>query len=166
MIIRDETPSDCDAIDALTTAAFETAKHTSHTEHFIVAALRRAGKLSVSLVAHDQDHVVGHVAISPVALSTGAHGWYGLGPVSVSPERQKQGIGSRLIKQALTDLRESGAAGCVVLGDPKYYSRFGFAPAVGLVLPSVPPRYFLALAFGGACPVATVSYHEAFAATA
>jgi len=166
MIIRSEIPSDYDAIEKLTVAAFENAEHTSHSEHFIVNALRRAGQLSISLVAQDEDQIVGHVAISPVSISSGDFGWYGLGPISVLPERQKQGIGSRLMEQALADLRQLGASGCVLVGDPKYYSRFGFAPTAGLVLPHVPAEYFQAISFDGACPVGTVSFHEAFEATA
>ena len=63
-------------------------------------------------------------------------------------------------------LAQLGAAGCVLLGDPAYYRRFGFECHAGLVLPGVPPEYFMALAFKGAVPCGAVSYHPAFAATA
>ncbi len=76
--IRNETPNDAAAIEAVTAAAFLEAPHTSHTEQFIVAALRAAGALSVSLVAEAEGAVVGHVAVSPVTISDGAIGWYGL----------------------------------------------------------------------------------------
>lgn len=128
-------------------------------------ALRGAGQLSVSLVAEADGAVVGHVAASPVTLSGGERGWYGLGPVSVTPAWQGRGIGSRLVRQALDVLRARGAAGCVVLGEPGYYGRFGFAAAPALVLPGVPPAYFQALAFAGAVPAGTVAYHAAFTAT-
>ncbi|MDK3025389.1 N-acetyltransferase [Cupriavidus taiwanensis] len=164
--IRPEVPTDADAIARLTTAAFLAAPHASQTEAFIVNALRRAGQLTVSLVAQDGEALVGHVAVSPVTVSSGAAGWYGLGPVSVVPPRQGQGIGAQLVRAALDALRRQGAAGCVVLGEPAYYGRFGFAAQPGLVLPGVPPQYFQALAFGGACPAGTVSYHDAFNATA
>lgn len=163
MLIRDERPADAAAIHALTEAAFRDAPHTSHTEQFIVDALRRAGALEVSLVAEEPSGLVGHVAASPALLSEGSRGWFGLGPVSVTPGRQGQGIGAALVQAALQRLRERGAAGCVVLGDPAYYGRFGFRAHDGLVLPDVPPRYFQALAFGGAIPAATVAYHRAFA---
>jgi putative acetyltransferase len=89
-------------------------------------------------------------------------GWYGLGPISVRPELQGRGIGSLLMQAALRIMRERGAAGCVLLGDPAYYSRFGFKPESGLVLPDVPPEYFQAIAFGASLPCGIVAYHEAF----
>ncbi|WP_232071703.1 GNAT family N-acetyltransferase [Paraburkholderia pallida] len=164
--IRPETPADIPAIHALTAAAFLHAPHTSHTEQYIVDALRAAGELVVSLVAVDGESLVGHIAMSLVALSDGTTGWFGLGPVSVVPERQGQGIGSRLVEHALDALRAQGAAGCVLLGDPLYYQRFGFAPEPALVLPDVPAEYFQALALRGPVPAATVRYSEAFEARA
>lgn len=164
MKIRSELPSDIAAIDAVTIAAFKHAAHTDHTEPFIVRELRKAGSLSVSLVAVDGDAVVGHVAVSAVIVSNGATGWYGLGPISVEPKRQGGGIGSQLMWAALDALRAIGASGCVVLGEPGYYSRFGFAAHSGLVLPGVPSEYFQAMAFNGSMPTGMVSYHDAFAA--
>jgi len=146
--IRPEAPGDEPAIEAVTVAAFRDAPHTSHSEQFIVAALRRAGALAVSLVAVDEGRVIGHVAVSPVTVSDGAPGWYDLGPISVLPARQGQGVGSRLLESALDALRARGAAGCVLLGDPAFYGRFGFRAEPGLVLPGVPPEYFQALTFG------------------
>lgn len=162
--IREERPGDVSAIAALTEAAFRDAPHTSHTEQFIVDALRDAGKLAHSLVAVDDGQVIGHVALSPVTLSSGESGWQGLGPISVQPDRQAQGVGSRLMQTALQRLRESGAAGCVLLGDPAYYTRFGFAAYPQLVLPGVPAGYFMALSFGGGVPHADVAYDAAFEA--
>jgi putative acetyltransferase len=164
-VIRPESPSDVTAIQAVTVAAFLDAPHTDHTEQFIVDALRKAGVLSVSLVAELAGTVVAHVAVSPAAISDGSTGWYGLGPISVIPEQQGQGIGSLLMKSALRLLREKGAAGCVLLGDPAYYSRFGFKAEPKLVLPYVPPEYFQALSFGAALPTGVVTYHVAFSAS-
>lgn len=163
-VIRQESPSDVTAIHAVTVAAFLNAPHTDHTEQFVVDALRKADVLSVSLVAEKASTVVGHVAVSPVSISDGSSGWYGLGPISVIPELQGQGIGSLLMKSALRLLQEEGAAGCVLLGDPAYYSRFGFKAEPELVLPDVPPEYFQALPFGASFPSGIVTYHEAFSA--
>lgn len=163
-VIRQESPSDVAAIHAVTMAAFLDAPHTDHTEQFIVDALRKAGALTISLVAEEAGEVTGHVAISPVSVSDGSAGWYGLGPISVRPELQGLGIGSLLMQAALRLLRERGAAGCVLLGDPAYYSRFGFKPEAGLVLPDVPRGYFQALPFGESLPHGVVTYHEAFSA--
>lgn len=164
ILIRKESPADVSAIEAVTVSAFLGATHSSHTEQFIVSALRQSDQLLISLVADEGGVVIGHVAVSPASVSDGAVGWYGLGPVSVAPERQGRGVGSQLIKSALSELRRFGASGCVVLGDPNYYSRFGFNAQPSLALPGVPPEYFQALAFAGSLPAGEVSYHESFAA--
>ncbi|WOL30408.1 GNAT family N-acetyltransferase [Pseudomonas fragi] len=162
MTISKERPQDIEAISRLTEAAFRNEEYSSHTEHFIVNALRRTGQLSISLVAAEHDEILGHVAISPVNISSGVTGWYGLGPISVRPDRQGKGIGSALMRAALQQLRQQGAAGCVVLGDPAYYGRFGFKAHPGLELPDVPPEYFQALSFTGELPVGVVKYAAAF----
>jgi putative acetyltransferase len=164
--IAHETAADAAAIHAVTISAFLHARHTSHTEQFIVDALRKAAQLTVSLVAKTDGAIVGHVAISPVSLSDGATGWYGLGPLSVAPEYQRRGVGSRLTRDALRVLRERGASGCVVLGEPQYYNRFGFQADSNLRLPGVPPEYFQTLSFGSSHPRGMVSYHAAFNASA
>jgi len=168
--LRHETPDDIAAIEAVTVAAFADAPHTSHTEQFIMRALRAANELTLSIVAQEQGQIVGHVALSPVTITDGHHqqaeGWYGLGPISVLPQRQGQGIGSRLMEQALSELRTMRAAGCVLLGDPAYYGRFGFQAHAGLQLPGVPPNYFMALALHGPVPEGIAHYSDAFNAAA
>jgi putative acetyltransferase len=164
--IRRESAADVPAIQAVTISAFSNAPHTSHTEQFIVGALRKAGSLTISLVAEVEGSVVGHVAVSPVSISDGAVGWFGVGPISVAPQHQRLGVGSRLMREALRILRQHGAIGCVVLGDPGYYGRFGFKAEPNLVLPGVPPEYFQAICFDSTLPRGTVSYHEAFNAQA
>jgi putative acetyltransferase len=118
--------------------------------------------LALSLVAVDNDRVIGHIAASPVSISDGTDGWYGIGPVSVTPEWQGRGIGSQLLRRAVAELQGTGAAGCVLLGDPRCYARFGFRPEAALVLPDVPPEYFQAMSFCAVVPKGRVSYHEAF----
>jgi len=164
--LRLETPEDADAIHDVVVQAFLTAPHTSGTEAFIVRELRAAGVLTVSLVADAQGAVVGHVAISPVTISDGSPHWYGLGPVAVRPSGQRLGTGRRLIEEALDRLRRLGAAGCVVLGEPEYYGRFGFRADPRLVLEGVPPQYFQALRFRDARAQGVVTYHPAFEAHA
>lgn len=89
--------------------------------------------------------------------------WYGLGPVSVSPELQKQGIGSQLIRDGLSLLNERGAKGCVLEGSSKYYQRFGFKPIAGLTYHASPaPEFFMALPFYNEVPNGSVEYHKAF----
>ncbi len=101
MIIRKETAADNEAITQVTIAAFKDHPISNQTEQFIIKALRDAGVLTLSLVAEVAGHVVGHIAFSPVTVSDGAIGWYGIGPVSVVPEYQKQGIGKSLINKGL-----------------------------------------------------------------
>lgn len=161
-LLRQETPADIPAIHALTQAAFLDAPHAAHTEHFIVDALREAGALSMSLVAEDGGVVVGHVAVSPVSVPGAASGWYGLGPISVAPGRQRQGIGSKLMREVLRQLEAKGACGCVLVGDPAYYGRFGFKHQSELVFPGLPPAYFLVIAFSSPVPQGAVKFHPAF----
>lgn len=162
MIIRKEKPSDIESIEAVIVQPFLNAPYTDHTEQFIVRALREADALTISLVAEVQGNVIGHVAVSPVTISDGAKGWFGLGPISVMPDHQRSGIGSQLMRQAIEELQKLGASGCVLLGDPSYYSRFGFKPEANLVLPGLPAEYFNALSFGDSLPQGQVTYHEAF----
>lgn len=124
--IRDETDADVDAITEVTSAAFETLATSHHTEQFIIEALRAAKALAVSLVTEVDGRVVGHVAFSPVSISDGTGNWYGLGPVSVLPECQRQGIGKALIREGLSRLKALGARGCCVVGHPDYYRKLGF----------------------------------------
>lgn len=105
------------------------------------------------------------MAVSPVSISDGRTDWYGLGPISVEPDLQGQGIGGLLMRAALELLRKRGAGGCVLVGDPAFYSRFGFEVEPGLVLPDVPPEYFQALHFGPSSPRGIVTFHEAFRAS-
>ena len=111
MIIRKERADDVPRIHQLTRDAFLNAPHTDHTEQFIVDALRSAGALSISLVAERAGEVLGHVAVSPVTISDGATGWFGLGPVSVAPAEQGAGIGSALMQAALAELKQLDARG-------------------------------------------------------
>lgn len=165
MEIRAELPKDVDLIRAVTTAAFENARFSSGAEAAIVEALRRAGALNISLVATEEGDVIGHVAFSPVLIGGDARNWYGLGPVSVRPDSQRRGVGRGLIAQGIEELRARGAEGCVVLGEPAYYGRFGFISDPDLHLAGPPPGYFQRLAFTDALPRGEVRYHPAFAAT-
>ena len=162
MIVRPERAADIDAIRTLTETAFRTAPHADGSEHLVIDRLRAAGALTLSLVAEADGAVVGHVAFSPVSVSDGSVGWYGLGPISVDPARQGQGIGGALVHAGLERLKARGAAGCVLLGDPAYYARFGFAPDPALTLDGAPPEYFMRVAFSPVYGGGTVSYHPGF----
>ena len=162
--VRPERPGDAAVIHAVTESAFRTAPHTSGTEQFIVRELRRAGALTVSLVAEIDGQVVGHVAISPITIDDGTRDWHGLGPVSVAPGLQRGGIGSRLVRDALARLQSHGGKGCALVGDPAFYGRFGFLAEPSLVLPGVPAQYFQVLKLAGPMPRGVVTFHPAFEA--
>jgi putative acetyltransferase len=164
IVIRSETGADVNAIAEVTVAAFMTLAVSHHTEQFIIAALRAAKALTVSLVADLDGRVVGHVAFSPVAISDGSQYWYGLGPVSVLPEYQRQGIGKALIQEGLSILQGLKAQGCCLVGDPEYYRRFGFRNIPGLILEGVPQEVFLALPFAGDAAQGIVVFHDGFKA--
>src|SRR5688572_19069279 len=120
--VRDERPEDLAAIRAVNDAAFD-----QPLEGHIVDALRAHGAVRLSLVAEVDGHVVGHILFSPVT-SAGAEG-LGLGPMAVTPDQQRRGVGAALIDAGLSRLRAAGCPFVVVLGHHGYYTRFGFVPA-------------------------------------
>jgi len=164
MVIRDETDADIGAISEVTIAAFESLQISNHTEQFIIEALRADKALTVSLVAELDGRIIGHIVFSPVTISDGTRNWYGLGPVSVSPEYQRKGVGKALIQEGLSRLMSLNAQGCCVVGHPEYYRKIGFRNVPGLVIEGVPPEVFFALSFGGDTPEGTVAFHEGFKA--
>jgi len=124
--IRPEEPRDVDFIRSVVLRAFR-----SQNEPLLVDRLREAGAAALSLVAEADGKVVGHVLFSPMRLDPAAEGLslYGLAPLAVAPEYQKQGIGSRLVRRALDLGLGQRWAAAFVLGSPGYYSRFGFENA-------------------------------------
>ena len=163
-VIRSETGADVSAIAEVTVAAFRTLEISNHTEQFIIAALRAAKALTLSFVAEVDGRVIGHIAFSPVTISDGTRNWYGLGPVSVLPEYQRQGVGKALIQEGLSRLKDMNAKGCCLVGHPDYYRKFGFKNMPELVLEGVPQEVFFALSFDGHTSQGTVTFHDAFKA--
>ena len=149
--LRPEMDSDVNAITDVTVAAFKNLEVSDHTEQFVVTALRAAKALTVSLVAELDGRVIGHIAFSPVMLSDGTSQWFGLGPVSVLPEFQRQGIGKALIEEGLSRLKGINARGCCLVGHPAYYRKFGFKNTPELGLEGVPPEVFLPSRLTGTC---------------
>ena len=160
--IRPEVPDDISAIYSLTEVAFREMKFSDGDEQDLVNRLRDDGDLAISLVAEEDGVILGHIAFSPVTISDGTSDWYGLGPVSVEPARQGEGIGSMLVKSGLVALRARNARGCVLLGDPAYYDRFGFRHDPRIKYPGPPPEYFQYLLIGGVMPSGQVRYSSAF----
>ncbi len=165
MNIRPETPVDIEAIRRVNVEAFQNHPVSRQTEHLIVEELRRAGALEISLVAEEGGEVVGHIAFSRATVGGNDVGWRLLGPVAVLPELQRRGIGSALVRAGLDELRALGAAGCVLVGDPAYYTRLGFRQCRGLSWPGVPEQYVLCLPLSGEEPEGELGCHPAFYVT-
>lgn len=162
--IRPEREGEAAGIAALVAAAFG-----RDAEATLVDQLRAAGALAASLVAEDDDgSLAGHVGLSPVTAdgTDGDGRWLGLAPLAVRPDRQGGGIGTALVRAALAWAEAGGAEVVLVLGEPAYYGRLGFAPASrhGLAAPwRVPEEAFMARLLGqGRPPAGTVRYHPAF----
>ncbi|MEW5871026.1 MAG: N-acetyltransferase [Chloroflexota bacterium] len=143
--IRDETPGDIPAIHSVNALAFERPE-----EARLVDKLRAACPGALSLVAEQDGQIAGHILFTPVAIDgCPLQGGMGLAPLAVLPERQRQGIGSRLVQAGLARLRQAGCPYAIVLGHPAYYPRFGFQRASHYGLRSqwegVPDEAFMAL---------------------
>ena len=165
MIIRQESVADIKTISDVTKAAFKDHQISKQTEHFIINALRANKALTISLVAEIEGKIVGHIAFSPVNISDDSQGWYGLGPVSVLPEYQRQGVGKTLIYEGLERLKAKDAQGCILVGDPAYYRQFGFKSFPELTHDGVPQKNVLVLSFIGQVPKGVVTFHKSFTAT-
>ncbi len=124
MEIRDETPADLDAIREVHRLAFGGEREVG-----LVDRLRADGLVVASLVAVEAGAVVGHVLFSPLPITTdhGVVAAAALAPLAVVPARQRQGIGSALVRRGLEVCCERGRAAVIVLGHPAYYPRFGFS---------------------------------------
>ena len=169
--IRAEQPADEAAIHEVNALAFG-----REAEARLVAALRGGDAFvpELSLVAVDDGQVVGHVLLSRVGIEgqAGDGSALALGPIAVRPERQRQGIGSALVRQALDEARRLGYTVVVLIGHPDYYPRFGFGPARARGLESawpVPDEVFMVRelvpgALAGVC--GAVRYAPAFDAVA
>ena len=162
--IRSEGSTDSPAVRAINEAAFG-----SSTEADIVEALCKQPDEIVSLVAESRGRLIGHILFSPVTLAGHSEiHLMGLGPMSVLPAFQRQGVGSELVQQGLSQCRRKRCSAVVVLGHPEYYRRFGFVPASRFGVTSeydVPDEVFMLLELEtGALrgPGGLASYNEVF----
>ena len=160
--IRSERPGDETAIYELTARAFAPMPFADGDEQELVGKLRDAGALTLSLVVEHANEIVGHVAFTPATTADGSNGWYALGPVSVAPEWQRRGIGTLLIENGLGQLRDRVATGCVLVGNPVYYARFGFRGAPHLAPEGEPAEYYQRLALADDAPEISVGFHPLF----
>lgn len=163
IIIRAEKKQDSDAIGTVIKNAFAGRDYSTNNEDEFIDALRMAGALSVALVAERDSEVVGYIAFSPITIDGKDVRWFCMALLSVSPNLQKQGIGTQLVKAGLDKLKQLDGAGCVLLGDPGYYVHFGFAARKELTLQGESPEYFLVLPFEENMPQGNVQFHPVFA---
>ncbi len=162
LTIRPERPDDHDVLGDLIAAAFDGKPYADGDEAELLVALRDQQALTLSLVAELQGVVIGQAAFSPAVASDGAPEWHALGPVAVLPEHQRVGIGSRLVREGLERIREMGAAGCIVVGDPAYYTRFGWRVSPEHAPPGQPADYFMVQVLGGPPPEGPIAFHPVF----
>jgi putative acetyltransferase len=163
--VRLETPDDWRAVREVNELAFG-----QPTEADLVDALRQAVRPFISLVATENNTVVGHISFSPITIGADpVPAGMGLAPMAVVPERQNCGIGSQLVRAGLEECRRHGCDLIVVVGHPTYYPRFGFEPASrkGLTCEyPVPDEVFMVLELtpgAGRERAGLVRYHPAFA---
>lgn len=127
VMVRREQPQDRAAIFAVHAAAFARPGQGVAAEAELVDALRDDGDLVLSLVAVREGVVVGHVACSRARIGLGPV--LGLGPLGVQPDHQRQGVGTALMHAVLAAADALDEQAVCLLGDPRYYRRFGFEPA-------------------------------------
>ncbi|MBE9076105.1 N-acetyltransferase [Romeria aff. gracilis LEGE 07310] len=129
--VRAETSNDYDAVRHVIVDAFTPSEFGHHGEADLVEQLRDRCDCLLSLVAVEDSGVIGHILFSPVSVRNGRDMSWGMGlaPLAIAPHRQRQGIGTALVKAGLVQLAEEGCPFVVVLGHGQFYSRFGFEPA-------------------------------------
>ncbi|ANM29155.1 GCN5 family acetyltransferase [Acidobacteria bacterium Mor1] len=150
--LRTETEPDHPRVAAIVEAAFRDDPHGDHTEHHLVARLRKAPGFipDLSIVAEVDGQLRGHILLTPIRIvdESREHPSLALAPVSVEPGHQSRGLGGALIEEAHRRALKSGHGSVVLLGHPAYYPRFGYRPAAefGIVLPfEVPAEYCMAV---------------------
>ena len=158
--IRPEEPLDAQVIHDLTRDAFAPMWFADENDQHIPARLRADGDLTLSFVAVT-DRIVGHVAFSPATITNANGNWFALGPISVDPSLQRQGIGTRLAKVGLARLAEMGAAGCVLTGNPEVYVPMGFTTDHALTHRGLRPDYILYQSLDGRIPAGEITFAPA-----
>jgi putative acetyltransferase len=153
VVIRRESIADRDTIRSLTARAFSGLSFSDGSEPLIIDALGEADARG--------EQIVGHVAFSEVGPPEQT-GWFALGPVSVDHPLQRRAVGSQLIEAGLRTLREQDAKGCVLIGDHRYYHRFGFVVAPAFAPPQHASQHFQIVRFGDSFPGRPVTFHPGF----
>ena len=150
--IRQEMEKDHKLSEVLVEKSFKDEKYSDHNEHVLVAKLRKSDAFipELALVAEFDGEMVGHIMLTKLIIKSDEKEStsLALAPVSVLPQYQNKGIGSKLITQSLKIAENLGFKSVIILGHDKYYPRFGFKPAStwGIKAPfEVPDESFMAL---------------------
>ena len=167
IIIRQETNKDYPKVFNLIKNTFKFAEHSDGDEHNLVERLRESNAFipELSLVAEYNNEIIGHILFTKV--NVGSTIQLALAPLSVSTNYQRQGVGTKLIKEGHRIAKNLGYEYSIVLGDPNYYSRFGYIPAktFGIKSPfEISEEFFMAINLQGKFTNlnATVEYHKEF----
>ena len=162
--IREERAGEEAAIREMVTRAFIGHPYSDGDEQDVIDRLRADGDLLLSLVAIDDASgaIIGQITYSPAILANGDTDWVVLGPIAVEPAHQGKGIGRALIERGETIMRERGAKGITVLGDPQIYSRFGFETGTAMWLAGELGWAFQVKSLGAPIPACEQSYVRAF----
>jgi putative acetyltransferase len=160
--IRHERAEDAAAIHDLTKRAFASMPFAGGDEQLLPARFRSADVLALSLVAETAGSIIGQLTLTPAFAADDSPGWFALGPIAVEPNFQSQGVGSSMIAAAIDWLTANDAAGCVLVGNPAYYSRFGWLPCPALAPTGEPAEYYQILPLAIAQPHAVVCFHPLF----
>lgn len=148
IIIREENNKDFNEVYDVVRLAFENAEHTDHNEHNLVNKLRDSDAFikELSLVAENDGKIIGHTMLTKIKI--GKHTSLALAPLAVLPKYHGLGVGKKLVLEGHKIAKELGYSSVVIVGDPNYYSRFGYEPAskLGIKAPfEVPDENFMAV---------------------
>jgi len=162
LTIRPERDQDHAAVRNVIERAFSGVPYARGDEADLVDALRYDNALSVSLIAELDNAIVGQVALSPARPSEGSERWFALGPLAVLPAHQRVGIGTQLVCAGLHAIIGLGACGCILVGNPAYYIRFGFVLSPARAPRGQPSEFFMVKVFGSHQPSGPISFHAIF----
>lgn len=159
-----ESPMDHEAVYAILRRAFADKDYSRFQEETVVKALRQVKAIKNAYVAEVDNNLVGYLALSEVSINGNDFDmtWYGVGPMAVLPEYQRQGIGSALINRILFQLRQTDIGGLILVGDHGYFKRFGFQPSNSMVAQGIPQESILIYPFRKTLPVGELWFHSAF----
>jgi putative acetyltransferase len=152
LVVHPERPADFDAIRRTVQLAFgrldeaDLVERVRASDHYVP---------DLALVAERDGEIVGHVLFSYVELrrSDGSLAVLGLAPLAVRPDAQHQGVGLALVERGLALAQARGEPLVVVVGNPRYYHRFGFEPArphgIEPPPPGIPDEVFMVKLLAG-----------------